>query len=150
MRKIITAAVLVGALALGMTACSSTTAPTSSHQTKAAAAAPKPANLVGDWKQNNSKSTDSYQSATITANTIAVYWVSDGGSTKSLYWAGTFTAPTAAGSYSWTSKNDTSQTSSALLASSDPTKTFTYADGVISYSVSALGTTTTVKLAPAK
>lgn len=34
-----------------------------------------------------------------------------------------------------------------MLASSDPTKTFTYADGEISYEVTALGTTVTVRLA---
>lgn len=103
--------------------------------------------LTGEWKQENSKSDDSYQAATISGDTIAIYWVSDNGDTKSLYWAGSFAAPkTADESYSWTSKNDHSKTESALLASSDDTKTMTYQDGVLSYEASAMGTTTTVKL----
>lgn len=43
--------------------------------------------------------------------------------------------------------NDTAKTENALMASSDPTKTFTYTDGEISYEVTALGTTVTVVLA---
>ena len=35
---------------------------------------------------------------------------------------------------------------SALLASGDETKTFTYENGILSYEASALGTTTTVKM----
>ena len=103
--------------------------------------------LTGEWKQVNSNSEDSWQAATIDETTITVYWVSDNGDTKSLYWAGTFTAPSTADEpYSWDSENDTEQTSTALLASGDDIKTFTYEDGQISYEVSALGTTTTVRL----
>ena len=84
-------------------------------------------------------------------NTITVYWVSDNGDTKSLYWAGTFDAPTTTEEpYTWSSINDTEQTASALLASGDETKSFTYEDGEISYEASALGTTTTVRLEKAK
>ncbi len=104
-------------------------------------------NLTGEWKQENSKSNDSYQSATISGDTIEIYWVSDNGNTKSLYWAGSFVAPTTADEpYSWASKNDHSKTESAMLASSDDTKTMTYQNGVLSYEASAMGTTTTVKL----
>ena len=103
--------------------------------------------LIGEWKQINSNSEESWQSAIIDENTITVYWVSDNGDTKSLYWAGSYVAPkTADEPYSWDSENDTEQTSVALLASGDETKTFTYEDGQISYEVSALGTTTTVRL----
>lgn len=118
-----------------------------STQGNGSASAPTPPDLTGEWKQTNSNSEDSWQSATIDDNTISVYWVSDNGETKSLYWAGTFIAPTNTDEpYSWNSENDTEQTSAALLASGDETKTFTYEDGQISYEVSALGTTTTVKL----
>lgn len=104
-------------------------------------------NLTGEWKQENNKSDDSYQAATISGETIAIYWVSDNGDTKSLYWVGSFVAPTTADEpYSWTSKNDHSKTESALLASRDDTKTMTYQNGVLSYKASAMGTTTTVKL----
>lgn len=83
--------------------------------------------LTGNWKQTNSKSNSSYQVATISGNTIEIYWVSDNGDTKSLYWAGTFVAPTVADEpYKWDSKNDHSKTESAMLASSDDTKTVTY------------------------
>ena len=106
-----------------------------------------PLDLTGEWKQVNSNSEDSWQSATITGDAIEVYWVSDGGDTKSLYWAGSYIAPeTSEESYTWDSVNDTEKTETALLASSDETKTFTYEAGQISYEVSALGTTTTVRL----
>ena len=106
-----------------------------------------PPDLTGEWKQVNSNSEDSYQSATIADGVVEVYWVSDGGDTKSLYWAGTYEAPTAAGeSYSWDSQNDHDKTDMALLASGDDQKTFTYENGQISYEVSVLGTTTTVRL----
>lgn len=106
-----------------------------------------PPDLTGEWTQVNSESEDSWQSATISDDSITVYWVSDNGDTKSLYWAGTYTAPENADEpYTWESINDTTQTSSALLASSAESKEFTYQDGQISYEVTALGTTTTVKL----
>lgn len=103
--------------------------------------------LTGEWKQENSKSEDSYQTAIINGDTIEIYWVSDNGDTKSLYWVGSFIEPTTADEpYSWTSENDHSKTESALLASGDDTKTMTYEDGVLSYEVSVMGTTTKVKL----
>lgn len=107
----------------------------------------QPLDLTGEWKQVNSNSEDSWQSATITGDAIEVYWISDGGDTKSLYWAGSYVAPvTSEESYTWDSANDAEKTATALLASSDETKTFTYEAGQISYEVSALGTTTTVRL----
>ena len=103
--------------------------------------------LTGEWKQANSKSDDSYQAATISSNTIEIYWVSDNGDTKSLYWAGSLVTPTTSDEpYIWDSENDHSKTDSAMLASSDDTKTMAYQKGVLSYEASAMGTTTTVKL----
>ena len=111
----------------------------------------EPADLTGQWKQSNSGSKDSYMTATISGDTIEIYWTSETDDSKSLYWAGTFTAPTTADEpYVWTSENDHSKTDTALLASMDDTKEFTYQKGVISYSASALGTTTTVKLEKVK
>lgn len=107
----------------------------------------KPASLAGTWKQSNSHSSSDYQEAKISGHNIEIDWVTDNGDTKSLYWAGSYTLPTAAGDFSWVSKNDTAKTANALLASSDATKKFIYSAGVISYSVSAVGTTSTVKLA---
>lgn len=103
--------------------------------------------LTGNWKQIGSKYDDPYQAATIRSNTIEIYWVSDNGNTKSLYWVGTFVAPTVADEpYRWNSKNDHRKTENAVLASNDEAKTMTYQNGVLSYEASAMGTTTTIKL----
>ena len=67
--------------------------------------------------------------------------------TKSLYWIGTYEAPTSAvDEFKWTSKGDTEAMSSALMASQDETKDFSYKDGVLSYKASAMGTTKTVEM----
>lgn len=143
-KKLTIISLCVALLITIFTGCSST--PTSSGNGGKTSEKQMP-DLTGEWKQSNSKSEDSYQAATISGNTIEIYWVSDKGDTKSLYWAGSFVAPTTADEpYSWTSKNDHSKTESALLASSDDTKTMTYKNGVLSYEASAMGTTTTVKL----
>ena len=106
----------------------------------------EPPDLIGEWKEKDADS-DSYQAATISDGVIEVYWVSDGGDTKSLYWAGTYVAPTTTDEpYSWDSENDHEKTNSSILASGDDTKTFTYENGELSYSVSAFGTTTTMRL----
>ena len=141
MKKTIFIALLVTVLTVLFAGCSSTS---SGNSDKTSQQIPE---LTGEWKQTNSKSSDTYQAATINNDTIEIYWVSDNGDTKSLYWAGSFTAPTTADEpYTWDSKNDHSKTENAMLASSDDTKTMTYQDGVLSYEVSALGTTTKVKL----
>ena len=101
------------------------------------------ADLTGTW--TSEKSGDSYQEAVIMDGYIEINWMSK--DSKSLYCAGTYIAPeSAVTEYSWTSENDKDKTSSALLASGDDTKDFTYKDGVISYEVSAMGTTETMKL----
>lgn len=109
-------------------------------------ATPQPLKLTGKWKQSNSKSKDAWQQITIKKDTIEILWISDGGDTKSLYWVGTFTAPkTTEDAYVWTSKRDRKKTRSAFLASTAKSKRFNYAAGVLSYEVSLMGTTTTVK-----
>lgn len=141
---------------LALTGCASTAepadekAPATNEQateTAPAEAAPAPADLVGEWKQSNASSSTSYQVATITADTISIDWVNEEQSSTSVYWVGTFTAPTDAGDWSWTSTRDAAATDSALLASTDDTKDFTYSNDVISYDVTAMGTTVTVELA---
>lgn len=103
--------------------------------------------LSGTW--TTEKSGDSYQEAVITDSYIEINWVT--ADSKSLYWAGSYTAPESAiTEYSWTSENDKEKTGSALLASGDDTKAFTYKDGAISYEASAMGTTKTMKLTKAK
>lgn len=111
----------------------------------------KTSDLSGTWKQSNSGSDDSYQEAVISGDVIEIYWVSDGGDSKSLYWAGSYDAPTEeVSTYSWDSVNDHEKTDSAMMASGDDTKTITYENGEISYSASMMGTTTTVKLSKEK
>lgn len=143
MKKAIIIALFVTVLTALFAGCSST--PTSSgNSDRTSKQIP---DLTGDWKQTNSKSSDSYQAATISGDMIEIYWVSDNGDTKSLYWAGSFIVPTTADEpFTWDSKNDHSKTDSAMLASSDDTKTMTYQNGVLSYEVSAMGTTTKVNL----
>ncbi len=141
--------------ALALTACSTTpgTAPASSSHSKSSSAAeptkeaPKAPDLTGTWKQTNSAAADSYQEAEISGDVITINWVSDNGDTKSIYWVGSFAAPTDVSMpYKWTSTRDQDATASAMLASQDATKEFTFQDDTISYSASALGTTTTIKL----
>lgn len=110
-----------------------------------------PPDLLGEWKQTNNQSEESYHSATISGDVIEIYWDSSDGETKALYWTGSFIAPSTADEpYTWDSVNDREKTDNALLASSDDTKTFMYQNGVLSYEASALGVTTTVKLEKSK
>lgn len=142
--KKITVFLMAAVMALSFCACGNTPANNGDGQTEEPASPP---DLTGEWKQVNSNSEDTWQAATISGSEIVVNWVSDNGDTKSLYWAGTFVAPTTADEpYSWDSQNDKEQTSLALLASGDDTKTFTYADGQLSYEASALGSTMTIRM----
>lgn len=134
-------------LGIGLTGCSAGVASGSSADSTSTAAteeAASPADLTGEWKSADVEG--SYQSATIAADSIEVNWVSDGGKTKALYWAGSYEAPSEAGDFTWDSKNDTEKTGAAILASSDPIKTFSYSGDVISYEVSAMGVTKTIEL----
>jgi len=107
----------------------------------------EPLDLTGEWKQTNSKSEDSYQAATISGDVIEINWVNEADSGTAIYWVGTYVAPTEdVTEYTWDSANDTSKTENALLASSDPTKTFTFKDGVLSYELTAMGVTMTVEM----
>ena len=147
MKKRVLCAVFAAFMALILTACGSgsdTPAQASGSQA-IQQEAPQPPDLTGEWKQVNSESDDSYQAATITGDTIVINWVST--DSKALYWAGSFTAPTTDEEpYTWDSNNDHEQTDTAIMASSDDTKTFTYEDGQISYDVSMMGVTKTVRL----
>lgn len=113
-----------------------------------AAEEPAPApDLTGEWAQVNSNSEDMYHIATIEGETIEIYWFSPSDETKALYWAGDFAAPeTADEPYTWTSTNDREKTDSALLASGDDTKEFTYEADQISYEAGMMGVTQTMRL----
>ncbi len=102
--------------------------------------------LAGNWVEKDFESRESYMFGTVTDTDIELYWCLNKGEFVFLYWAGTYTPPTEPGAFSWTSANDTSRTSSEMFTSSDPEKVFEYADGVITYSQSALGETRTVSM----
>lgn len=159
MFKRILALALTLMLAFSLTACgdgsdapsgdsSTSTLPTSQgNDTPSSTPAPVVLDLFGGWKQTNSNSETSYQIAMIADGTIEVYWKNEEDNSTALYWAGTYASPaTAADEYSWDSINDKTRTDKALLASGDDKKTFTYKNGIISYSVSAMGMTTTVEI----
>lgn len=150
--KTIATVTLLALLGVGTAACSAPAGSDDANTDTSSAApeeveeAPEPVDLTGEWKQTNSGAEDSFQSATITGENIEVYW--NAPDMQAIYWAGTIEVPAdGSTSFTWDSVNDKAKTDNALMASSDDTKTFTYTDGELSYEVTALGTTTTVRLA---
>lgn len=108
-------------------------------------AAKEPTDLTGTWKSKANEG--SWMEAIISADTISIDWISDDGDTRSIYWIGTYAAPTEyVDDYTWTSERDKEQTDNALLASTDDTKDFSYSSDKLSYSVSLMGTTTKMEL----
>lgn len=94
-----------------------------------------PPDLTGEWRQVG-ESSNFYQVATITGDTIETYWylVADG--SVYLFWSGTFTPPeTGKEPYSWKSVNDLEKAANSPWAMRDETKSFTYKDGQIHYIV---------------
>ena len=102
--------------------------------------------LTGVWEAANPKGADTTQRAFISDSTITIYWVQGSTEDRALYWTGSFKAPTSPGPYTWTSNNDHEQTNTALLASTDDTKDFTYKDDHITYKATAAGVTKTITL----
>jgi hypothetical protein len=85
--------------------------------------------------------------AVITDSTVTANFVTDGGDTVSLFWVGSFTAPTDDTSpYTWTSTRDKAATDTALLASTDDTKDFSYEGGELTFQITIQGSTATVRL----
>lgn len=107
--------------------------------------AAEPTDLSGTWQSEDNDG--SWMEAVISDSTIEINWISDNGSTKSIYWIGTYEAPEEeVAEYTWTSERDKEKTDQALLASTDDTKEFEYKDEKISYEVTVAGTTTTVSM----
>ena len=105
----------------------------------------EPPDLIGSWTQSNSVSKEDAMTATISGDTIEIYWNSP--DSQSLYWSGSFEMPTEPGnSYSWVSNNDHEKTDRGMIASSDDTKNFSYENGELSFSASATGTTMVVRM----
>lgn len=103
--------------------------------------------LTGIWLEEGLDSEGTWMEAVITEGTISIDWVSDGGATRSIYWVGTFD-PKIEGTlpHKVVSERNVQETDMALLASTDDTKEFTYENGQLSYSQSALGHTTKIVL----
>lgn len=132
---------------LGFGVGSLTSSAPSDSKPKASSKQSEKVSLDGTWSQVNSNSDTTYQMAGISGNIIEIRWIDENTDTQSLYWVGSVDLPENPGSqFTWDSKNDTSKTSTAMLASNDESKTFTYKDGQLSFDVSMMGTTTTVKM----
>ena len=144
---------LLMATTLVMSGCgnSSSTSGTGNESDKSAQVAEtetekEPLDLTGTWTSEDNDG--SWMEAVVSDGVITINWVSDNGDTKSIYWVGTYDAPTEyVEEYSWTSERDKEKTDSALMASTDDTKDFSYTNDEITYEASALGTTTTIHLA---
>lgn len=146
MKKKLVTLLMVTTLVFSGCGSSSASKSEGAAQTEAAKAA---LDLNGTW--TSEKNDGSWMEADITNGSITINWVSDNGNTKSIYWVGTYDAPKDASTeYKWTSTRDKEKTKSALLASQDDTKEFSYADKELSYQASALGTTKTMKLTKSK
>nr|DAY29784.1 MAG TPA: hypothetical protein [Caudoviricetes sp.] len=141
MKKLITIALaitLMLSVAIGLTGCGGKKAETKK----------KPYNLSGEWKQVNGDE-DGWQQATVTDDTIEIYWMSD--DTKALYWSGSYEKPTKYTKvYKWTSTANKEKHESALLASQDDTKEFSYDGKYITYKASAMGVEKKMKLEKVK
>ena len=107
----------------------------------------EPLDLTGNWAQKGKEGSDSFQAGYIENGVIELFWITDNGNTHMLYWSGSYDAPTSSGDeYTWDSVNDKIKTDSALMASTQDTKTFDYKNGEISYEVSIMGQTGTITL----
>ena len=132
------------ALAISLVACGGSETETKDNS-KVEEVKKEPTDLTGTWTQVDHG--EAYQQAVIADGVIEIDWISEEDNMNSVFWLGTYDAPTEyVDDYTWTSERDTEATDMALFASTDDTKKFTYSKNQISYSASAMGTTTTVVL----
>lgn len=136
-------------IAISLTACGSTKSSGNINNSDTTAEAIEPLDLTGNYEQKNHKET--FQAAYIKDDRIEVFWIMDNGDSKLLYWSGTYTSPVNGDEpYSWDSQNDKTRTNTALMASGDEIKTFTYENGELSYKVTIQGQTKEVTLVPSE
>lgn len=97
----------------------------------------EPPDLVGFWQQPGAADAAYFHRAMIREdNTMSIWWYEPGTDTTRLFWAGTFTPPeTGEEPYEWVSTNDLERAQKSKMALREPTKTFTYEDGKITYIV---------------
>ena len=94
-----------------------------------------PPDLRGEWVQM-AEDASYYQVATITDDTIEVFWYTPDRDRKDLYWSGTFVPPTTAKEpYSWESVNDLERAEASMYATREEKKTFIYKEGQLTYNV---------------
>lgn len=108
MKKKIFTTFIIGSMVLSMAACGSASTNSSSVSSNNEVVQENnekikdPVDLTGTWKSKNNDG--AWMEATINDNTISIDWVSDNGDTKSIYWVGSYTAPTEySDEYTWTS-----------------------------------------------
>ena len=100
-----------------------------------------PPDLTGGWIQPTEN--EWFHIATITDDTIEIWWFLPSEKKADLYWSGTFTPPTDGKEpYTWVSTNKYSQAEMDASyyynrTSREETKEFTYQDGQISYNVTS-------------
>lgn len=151
MKKLIAPVVLAAVLTL--TGCGATdavpasTAPAASEEAAPVEEAAIAPDLTGDWKQSNSRSEADLMTGTIADGAISINWELGSEDLTAVYWVGTFEGPAnAAEPHTWTSHRDAAATDTAIMASTDDTKEFTYKDGLISFTVSIQGESAIVDL----
>lgn len=145
--KKISAFILPLLLAFSLSACNSSETETSPQANESVTS--QKINLEGEWKQTNISPEEDYQTAIISGDSIEIKVVNtkEDDATPTTYWSGTYTTPELKnGIYTWVSENKVSKNKSSLVSSSENSKTFNYANGVISYESSYLGTEKTIKL----
>ncbi len=142
--KKISAFILPLLLTFSLSACGNSSTENKPQTTESTAS--EKINLEGNWKQTNASPEEDYQTAAINNGIIEIKVVNKKDNTTSVYWSGTYTTPELKnGVYTWASENNLSKNESPLVASSEDSKTFYYANGVISYESSYLGAEKTIK-----
>ena len=131
--KRIVAIVVVAMLAFGLMGCSA--------QTSSAPVDHRgDIDLSGWWIQDEFEGND-WMSAHVTDGSIAVYWVETGGAKRELFWYGSYEKPDGVPtSFEWTSVREhpgDNVDTSRLSALGE--KTFSYADGMISFDLTTNG-----------
>ena len=146
MKKKLISILLFIPLAISLVACgNSKDGEKSTNDIPAEEVKKEPTDLTGTWTQVDHG--EAYQQAVIADGTIEIDWISEEDGINAVYWFGSYNAPTEyVDEYTWVSDRDKEATDMALFASTDDTKEFTYSKDRISYSASAMGTTTTVVL----
>lgn len=137
--------VLASMMCLCLIACgSSTSTESSAPESQKQEELPIP-DLTGEWKSSASDD-GTYMGAVIKDTSMEIYWVIPSQDMTALYWAGSFKAPESASEpYVWTSSADIERNSSALLASTDETKDFTFQNEKFVCSVTAFEETKDVE-----